>query len=92
MKTPHKHAALIKAWADGAQIQHYSENVRDWIDCRVSPSWRNDRKYRIKPDTITVTIPRPTWVNIEDTHELKIAFATNDERNQAFHAWETIQK
>ena len=44
--TPHKHAALIKAWADGAQIQLRLHS--DWID--IYPMWRSDEEYRIKPE------------------------------------------
>jgi len=47
MKTPHVHAELIKAWADGAEIQAKSDNV--WLDCRM-PDWWPDAQYRIKPD------------------------------------------
>jgi hypothetical protein len=47
MSTPHKHAELIKAWADGAEIQAKSENV--WLDCRM-PDWWPDTQYRIKPE------------------------------------------
>lgn len=44
--TPHKHATLIKAWADGAQIQLRLHS--DWID--IYPMWRSDEEYRIKPE------------------------------------------
>lgn len=44
--TPHKHAALIKAWADGANIQLRLNS--DWID--IYPMWRSDEEYRVKPD------------------------------------------
>jgi hypothetical protein len=47
MKTPHVHAELIKAWADGAEIQAKSDNV--WLDCRM-PDWWPDAQYRIKPE------------------------------------------
>jgi hypothetical protein len=47
MRTPHVHAELIKAWADGAEIQAKSDNV--WLDCRM-PDWWPDAQYRIKPD------------------------------------------
>jgi hypothetical protein len=56
--TPHKHAALIKAWADGAQIQFHSEQL-GWVVC-PEPLWMKDKEYRIKPepkpDTIVNTI------------------------------------
>lgn len=50
MKTPHIHAELIKAWADGAQIQ-YKDN-ENWYDVNNSfgPYWTPTTKYRIKPE------------------------------------------
>jgi len=53
MKTPHTHAALIKAWADGATIQISMDGgggVPVWYDL-ISPCWSAavDR-YRIKPE------------------------------------------
>lgn len=47
-KTPHKHAELIKAWADGAIIQ-YKNHVGDWLD-RFKPTWDPGAEYRIKPE------------------------------------------
>jgi hypothetical protein len=52
----HKHAELIKAWADGAQIQGKSEYV-EWHDLR-HPSWDKSWQYRIKPK------PKPDYVKI----------------------------
>jgi len=47
-KTPHKHAALIKAWADGAQIER--KNSRgDWFYV-YAPDWDVDEEYRIQPE------------------------------------------
>ena len=49
----HKHAELIKKWADGAKIQSkYSENY-DWED--VNPSWGEQFEYRIKPEKEQMT-------------------------------------
>lgn len=47
MKQPHKHAAFIKAWADGAEIQVRCK--KDWADCPL-PQWFPDIEYRIKPE------------------------------------------
>lgn len=41
----HKHAELIKAWADGAEIQVQEPNGL-WRD--TDPLWTEDRNYRIK--------------------------------------------
>ena len=45
---PHKHSALIKAWADGAKIQVQSMGDT-WLDCFINPSWDVNYQYRIKP-------------------------------------------
>lgn len=47
---PHKHAELIKAWADGAEIQiKYNDRWCDWC-IGSSPHWLDDEEYRIKPE------------------------------------------
>lgn len=50
-KTPHKHAELIKAWADGAEIE--LRTVK-WEPCPY-PSWSPNTEYRIKPE------PKPDY-------------------------------
>ena len=47
----HKHAELIKAWADGAEIQQYMINLDTWEDCTYDPTWNANKTYRIKPET-----------------------------------------
>lgn len=47
--TPHPHAELIKAWADGAKIQYWHENRHEWID-KGDPLWYEWCEYRIKPE------------------------------------------
>jgi len=42
----HKHAELIKKWADGAQIQ---VKYADWEDTE-NPSWNKEFEYRLKPE------------------------------------------
>jgi hypothetical protein len=47
--TPQKHAALIKLWADGAEIQYkYRSQPEEWRDC-PHPGWHDTDEYRIKP-------------------------------------------
>jgi lysyl-tRNA synthetase class II len=54
MKTPHKHAAVIKAWADGAEIEFLDTLSREPIWRAASrPSWTLDTEYRIKPELKT---------------------------------------
>jgi len=46
---PHKHAELIKAWADGAEIERYDHEYKDWLDDE-QPIWYEADEYRIKPE------------------------------------------
>ena len=58
---PHKHAELIKAWADGAEIERreiycrfdYNKDVdvvkEEWIP-EQNPTWVWNVEYRIKPE------------------------------------------
>lgn len=58
-KTPHIHAALIKAWADGAEIE-CSPDGKLW-EYIENPAWSRTNKYRIKP------VPKPDvakYVNV----------------------------
>ncbi len=49
---PHKHAALIKQWADGAIIQVYVNESDGWFDTHSNaPGWYDSREYRVKPVT-----------------------------------------
>ena len=54
---PHKHAATIKAWADGAEIQQFIGGK--WHD--VFPSWNEKSTFRVKPT------PVPLWAIAHDT-------------------------
>lgn len=56
MGTPHKHAALIKAWADGAEIEWQSSSGKWMLD--GDPNWSYpDGRYRIKPE------PKPDYID-----------------------------
>lgn len=48
MNKPHKHAELIKAWADGAKIEVFNRRFNTWSSSST-PVWSPDRVYRIKP-------------------------------------------
>lgn len=54
-RQPHKHAALIKAWAAGAKIQIHRTYREDWVEC-CFPTWEEQCTYRIKP------VPKPDIV------------------------------
>ena len=51
-KTPHKHARLIKAWADGAEIEFRDAECHRWMRVE-NPTWQNCFDYRIKPASFT---------------------------------------
>lgn len=63
---PHKHAELIKAWADGKTIQYRVNKKFDW--CEISNNgvigWYGDLEYRIKPE------PKPDVVRYVDVSPL----------------------
>ena len=44
----HKHAELIKAWADGALIETYSKRYKRWV-AAAKPTWDVNTQYRAKP-------------------------------------------
>ena len=54
--TPHKHCEVIKAWAEGAEIQVKGSD--GWED--TTPLWHLHNEYRIKPKTVR----KEGWVNI----------------------------
>jgi len=46
MNTPHKHAEVIKAWADGSEIEY---NYGDgWMPAPANPAWCLTTEYRAK--------------------------------------------
>lgn len=49
MNKPHKHAEVIKAWADGAIIQFRYNNVSAWHEI-ACPTWSYSIEYRVKPE------------------------------------------
>ena len=46
-KKSRPHADIIKAWADGAEIEWYDPMTNEWKFIG-HPTWREDTKYRIK--------------------------------------------
>ena len=48
----HKHAELIKAWADGAEIEIFSKLFKEWRFIS-EPDWNKDYQFRIKPEPKT---------------------------------------
>ena len=52
MGTKQIHAEVIKAWADGEEIEVF---VGDTWQPTVNPMWINSNSYRVKPKNIVVT-------------------------------------
>lgn len=73
---PHKHAELIKAWADGAEIQYaiYKSDEPEWHDCGDYFWWSDDNQYRIKPqpkpDVFTFAYI-PKWYVLNNGHQTR---------------------
>lgn len=60
---PHKHAELIKAWADGAEIECLDEESGIWSGFGShSPMWYEFTQYRIKPEE-NKSVVRWLWVD-----------------------------
>ena len=49
MSNRHKHADLIHAWAEGAEIEFKYPTGRGWCGAEC-PKWDEDTEYRIKPE------------------------------------------
>jgi len=60
----HKHAELIKLWADGAEIEVQMKNKK-WLQIG-DPVWYQDDVYRVKPQR--------QWVGLTDA-EIEIIYA-----------------
>lgn len=81
MNKPHKHAELIKAWADGAQIQCKHAINDSWIDVGI-PNWESEN-YRIKPAKKVV---RWQWITVCEGSKPQISrsFFTEQEVQTGF--------
>lgn len=59
MGTPHKHAEIIKAWADGEDIEvEHGTGWSPWV--LDKPPYHEDLRFRIKPKRVK----REGWVNV----------------------------
>lgn len=67
--TPHKHAALIHAWADGAEIEIYRGDVTRWV-MAYQPRWDSAYTYRIKPEKSEAELEREAI--IKEMEALKV--------------------
>jgi hypothetical protein len=81
---PHKHAELIKAWADGAEIEARQGDSTTWVTVE-SPTWSVHGTYRIKPT------PKPDVVVVGKLvwDGLSISNAANRTKFRVAEHWET---
>lgn len=62
MTVPRKHAEVIKAWADGAEIEcrwpWTNSQPGKWSDWYPSkePSWNPNHEYRVKPEAVKLVL------------------------------------
>lgn len=75
MGQPHKHAEVIKAWADGEEVQ-YSLDGLVWTDLPNPLFANSDAKYRVKPKNITVR--RILSYNIRTEMTQTVSFSHGD--------------
>ena len=59
MGTPHKHRDVIIAWANGEDIEYWSDTAEKWYEDN-DPAWRDHMGYRIKPKRVK----KEGWVNV----------------------------
>jgi len=88
---PHKHAELIKAWADGAEIQ-YNHWGSAWKDS-TSPTWDKNFQYRIKPEEKQPVV-RWLWAffsQSQGTWGISITFYTEKEAKQILGTYRYIK-
>jgi len=81
MSKQHNHAELIKAWAEGAEIECYCRFTSRWF-YKPNPNWSESLEYRIKP--------KPKW---EKRQEVPLFYERYDcYIPQKIHDFDTIHQ
>ena len=68
----HKWHKEIKAWADGAEIEYFDDDINEWRNCTSHTLWYEDDTYRIKPQPkepryLDLYIDSKGWLGIKNT-------------------------
>ena len=81
---PHKHAEVIKAWADGHEIQYRMQGTArtEWIDSDT-PTWNETKEYRVKPTAPTMH-PRFGWLDNSEHVRLLPVEMTDQARREDY--------
>jgi hypothetical protein len=80
----HKHADLIHAWADGAQIQFRLWGGMEWIDTEI-PAWEIKYEYRIKPEEKQPVV-RWLWAKQVDGYwQISCVYRSKEEALKVFN-------
>lgn len=85
----HKHADLIKAWADGAKIQ-MKRNDGSWVEL-YPPRWDTTVEYRIKPEPeLSLPYRLCLWRGIDGVASVCVVrcAAVQSDRAMAEATWE----
>jgi hypothetical protein len=77
--TKHVHCDLIKAWAEGAQIQLKGADGSIWYDV-ANPTWNGNDSYRIKPSP-PVTKYRWVYIGCTGKEDITIGWFSKEEIN-----------
>ena len=67
MGQPHKHAEVIKAWADGEEIEYKAGEGSEWKPCLV-PGFYESYFYRVKPKNIVINRRIEYYHDVKDTN------------------------
>ena len=96
MGQPHKHAEVIKAWADGAEIEcRQMSPSGEWFEWgRVhnpnAPSW-DATEYRIKPDPRAVRdMAIAEAVRLQCQERCNFQVGTQEQTRLVCEVWQTI--
>ena len=80
--TPHVHAEVIKAWADGKPIEWRENPSEDWQLIK-GPSFVENFEYRVKPEeivdyTVVLVVGRPGAIFTSTIPELPHYYTENN--------------